>query len=61
MDRKCLEVLMKLEVDIDSMTSRWMAFILRQLKLTAHLLFSAAPPRVYWVSTFHGPKTSSPT
>ncbi len=61
MDRKCLKALMKLAVNIDSITSRWTALVLRQAKMTAHLSLSAAPPCVPWVMTLHGPKTSSPT
>lgn len=41
-----LRALIKLEVDIDSMTSRWTALVLRQEKMTAHLLLSALPPLV---------------
>lgn len=56
MDRKRLKVLMKLEVDMDSITSKCTAVVLRQAKMTTHLLTAH-----HQVVTLHGPKTSSPT
>lgn len=53
MARKRLKALMKLEVDIGSITSRWTTLVIRQAKMTAHLLLSAAPPRVRRVVTLN--------
>lgn len=60
MDRRHLKALMKLDVDIDSIISRWTALVHRQAKMTAHLLLSRAPPRIRWVTLLQGPKTFSP-
>lgn len=60
-DRKLFKVLMKFEVDMESIISKRTALVLRQAKMTTHLLLSAAPPRVRRVVTPHGPNTSSPT
>ncbi len=59
--RNRLRALMKLEVDMDSMTSRWTSFVLKQEKMTTYLLLSALPPLVRRDVMLHGPKTSRPT
>lgn len=56
-----LRALMKLEVDMDLMTFRWTALVLKQEKMTTLLLISELPPLVRRDIMFHGPKTSRPT
>ncbi len=56
-----LRALMQLEVDMDSMTSRWTALVLKQEKMTTHLLLSALSPLVRRDVMLHGPNTSRPT
>ena len=58
---KRLRPLMKLEVVMVSITSMCTALVLRQVKMTAHRLFSAWPPLVLREVTVHGPNTSNPT
>lgn len=49
---------MKLEADIDSITSMCTALILMHVKKTAQHLLSALPPPVRQVKMSHGPNTS---
>lgn len=61
MAKNLLKALIKLEVDMDSITSICTARVPRHVNNTAHRLFSAVPPPVRHDTTLHGPKTSRPT
>lgn len=61
MQKNLLSALMKLDVDIVSMSSMCTALVDMQVKSTAQRLLSALPPLVRRVVTVQGPKTSSPT
>lgn len=56
--RKLRKALVKLEASIDSITSIWIALVVRQVKSTAQRLLLAIPPLVCRALTSQGPKTS---
>ena len=59
--RNLRKALMKHETSIDSITSIWIALVVRQVKSTAQRLLLAIPPLVCRALASPGPKTSRPT
>lgn len=58
-EKNMWRALIKLEVSIDSITSKWTALVLMKVNSTDHHLLLASPPRVWCEVTIHGPNTST--